>query len=132
MKEDDWDPAPDERVYYRSSEDNQRAYLVRRDGKDMLRLDRPMEEILRPMNQSWKSDNQVHAVNAQQLAQVAFAADRQLCRVLGRHNEATLEWLSLKEPARIKWMKKGPCTGDIREDLFDAIMGTLGSLADGG
>lgn len=131
MKEDHWDPAPDERTYYRSAEDNQRAYLVRREGKDMLRLDRTMEEILRPFTSAWKPDNQVHPVNAQQLAQVAFAADRALCRVLGKHAQSHGDWLSLKEQARIKWMAHGPATGDIRDDLFDAIMGTLRGLADG-
>lgn len=131
----DWNPAPSERTYYRSARDGQRAYLVRRGGKDMMRLDREMEEILHPVDlanmHEWRPDNQVHPINTHQLAQVAFAADRELCRVLGKPVEARREWLSMKEQDRVKWMQDGPDTGDIRDDLYDAIQGTLGSLLNG-
>ena len=72
----DWDPTPDQRTYYRSAEDGQRAYLVKRNGKDMVRLDRPMEEILRPLDGSWRPDTQTYPFTAHQVAEVAFAADR--------------------------------------------------------
>ena len=131
----DWTPAPSERTYYRSVRDGQRAYLVRRGGKDMMRLDREMEEILFPVNkenlQEWVADRQVHPINAYQLAQVTFAADRELCRVMGKTIESRKEWLSLKEQERVKWMEVGPDTGDIRDDLYDAMTGTLRSLVDG-
>jgi hypothetical protein len=128
---DDWDPTPDQRTYYRSAEDGQRAYLVKRGGKDMVRLDRPMEEILRPLDGSWRPDTQTYPFTAHQVAEVAFAADRALCRTMGKHLDAGKEWLSLKEQARIKWMEEGPSTGDIRDDLYDAIMGTLKGMTDG-
>ena len=128
----DWTPAPSERTYYRSRQDGQRGYMVRREGKDMIRLDREMEEILHPMDpNTWKVDQQVHPINAYQLAQVAFEADRMLCRVTGRTLEGKKEWLSLKEQERVAWLQNGPDTGDIRDDLHDAIVGTLKVLVDG-
>lgn len=128
----DWTPAHSERTYYRSRQDGQRGFMVRRDGKDMIRLDREMEEILHPMDMNvWKADVQIHPINAYQLAQVAFAADREFCRVTGRTMEGKREWLSLKEKERVKWLQDGPDTGDVRDDLHDAIVGTLKVMLDG-
>lgn len=106
--------------------------MVRREGKDMIRLDREMEEILHPMDMGiWKADQQVHPINQHQLAQIAFMADRELCRVTGRTIEAKKDWLSLREQERVAWLQHGPDTGDIRDDLYDAIIGTLKVLQDG-
>lgn len=124
-----WDPKPSERSYYRSPVDNQRGYLVRRGGKDMIRLDRPMEEILYPV-EGWKSDRGAPAVNPNQLGYVTWAADQALCRVLGVA-AGTKEWIGLKEQERIKWMEEGPGDGGRRDDLFDAISGTLQGMKDG-
>ena len=127
------DPTPDQRVYYRSAQDGQRAYVVQRNGKDVLKLDRPMEEIIRKMDGSWVPDIQMHPLTAHAVAAVAFAADRALCKAQGVHlKPQETEWLSMKEQDRIKWMETGPVTGDVRQDLYDAIMGTLQSLTDGG
>lgn len=79
----------------------------------------------------WRLDQQVHPINSYQLAQVAFEADRMLCRVTGRTLEGKKEWLSLKEQERVAWLQNGPDTGDIRDDLHDAIVGTLKVLVDG-
>lgn len=130
MKETYWDPLPSERQYYRSPVDNQRAYLVRRNGKDMLRLDRPMEEILHPLTDSWKPDRQAYPINSQQIAYVAYVADQALCKALGK-SPGKGEWLSLREKERIEWMDDGPADGSVRDDLYDAIMGTLKGLNDG-
>lgn len=135
----DWDPKPDERVYYRSSADGQRAYLVRRNGKDMLRLDRPMEEILHPVSKvdgavggPWTPDVQIHPLTAHAVAKIAFVADRALCAAMGQPVLAKhADWLSQKEQVRIDFMENGPDTGDVRDDLYDAIMGTLKKLTDG-
>jgi hypothetical protein len=129
----DWDPTPAERAYYRSHKDGQRAYLVRRNGKDMLRLDRPMEEILHQLDGNWQADVSIPPLSVHAIAAVAFAADRALCKATGVQLKAHQgEWLSMKEQARIDWMNEGPKTGDIRDDLYDAIMGTLRKLTDGG
>ena len=133
MKKDiDWDPKPSERTYYRSSQDGQRAYLVRKNGQDKLRLDRPMEEILISLDGTWKPDVQSHPLTQHAVAAVAFAADVVLRKSMGhmvKSNE--MDWLSLGEQQRIKWMSRGPESGDVRDDLYDAIMGTLQGLTSG-
>lgn len=133
----DWDPNPAERTYYRSRKDGQRAYLVRRNGKDMLRLDRPMEEILHRIDienhPEWELDVKIPPLSLHAIAAVAFAADRALCKATGVQLKAhQTEWLSMKEQARIDWMNDGPQVGGIRDDLYDTIMGTLKALTDGG
>lgn len=129
---DNWDPKPAERTYYRSRHDGQRAYLVRRDGVDQLRLDRPQEELLRKFTDAeWSPDDQTYPMTPHQAARVAFIADRALCGVIGAHTEARDEWLSQKERARIRFMERGPETGDIRDKLFGAIMGVLRELTNG-
>lgn len=127
-----WDPKPSERTYYRSREDGQRAYIVKRLGKDMLRLDRPMEEILHPIDGRWVPDVQHHPLTPFAVAKVAFVADVALRQAMGQHvKPQDADWLSLKQEDRIQWMSEGPETGDIRDDLHDAIMGTLKGLVDG-
>jgi hypothetical protein len=126
------DPKPSDRVYYRSTEDGQRAYLVNRLGKDMMKLDRPMEEILRPFDGGWVPDAQQHPLTKHAVGKVAFDADVALRKAMGKHMKPQeTEWLSMKEQDRIKWMESGPASGDIRDDLYDAIMGTLLGLTDG-
>lgn len=130
---DNWDPQPGERTYYRCSADGQRGYLVRRRGKDSIRLDRPMEEIIKPLDGTWQPDIQNHPLTLHQVTSVAFAADRALCRVMGvQLKKHEYDWLSMREQDRIQFMEDGPSTGDIREDLYDAIMGSLKSMTDGG
>ena len=127
-----WDPEPPERTYYRSTEHGQRGYLVKTDdGKDMIRLDRPMEVILEKPGDHWKLDTQVYPMSEVQIAQVAFVADRALCGALGKHKDSREEWLSLTDRARLKFMREGPCTGDVRDELHDAIVGTLRGLIAG-
>jgi hypothetical protein len=130
------DPKPSDRVYYRSAKDGQRAYLVRREGKDMLKLDRPMEEILHRIDlenlTGWVPDVQLHPLTKHAVGKVAYDADVALRRAMGIHMKPQeTEWLSMKEQDRIKWMESGPASGDVRMDLYDAIMGTLSSLTDG-
>lgn len=121
----EWDPGPDERTFYRSSSDGQRGYMVRRGGKDVIRLDRPMEEILRPFNESqWTPDEERRPMSIAQVAQVAWAADRKVCLYTGKPELARTDWLDMREAQRIAWIKEGP-PGDIRQLLFKTIMATL-------
>jgi hypothetical protein len=127
--DDFWDPEPSDRVYYRARQDGQRGYIVRR---DKIRLDRPMEELIREFTNDWAPDNQTYPVTEHAIARIAFVADRALCGAIGKHDVARdNEWLSLSDKARQKWMKEGPSSGDVRDDLFDAIMGTLRPLSNG-
>lgn len=111
-----WDPKPDERRYYRHRATGDRAYLVRRAGADKMRLDRP-QEILRDPGPDWLEDAELARFTLQQVAAVSFAADRQLLRAIGHHQQAKKEWGLLPEATRIDWVKHGPAADTFSEDL---------------
>jgi len=129
---DDWDPKPDERTYYRSREDGQRGYLVRRDGKDMIRLDRPMQEILEKLegNPKWSLDAEVHPLNPHQAAKVAYQADQALAHVLGDYSNKQ-EWIDLSDKERIRFMKDGPKAKGFRAKFYAGVMELLSELTNG-
>jgi hypothetical protein len=115
-----------ERSWYRSVMDGQRAYLVERDGKTYVRLDRPDEEIMRPfVAAEWVPDFEKQPFTETQIAQVAFEADRRLCLALGLHDKARKEWPSLSDDMRIAWLRQGPAAPEVRAELYAAIMGAL-------
>lgn len=126
MKADHWDPAEHERTYYSHMTTGDVGWMVRREGKDCIRLDRPNHEIIRPYRQDeWQPELQHRPLTKYQLLQVAFEADRKLCFFLGKHDIARREWLSLKEEDRIKWGQFGPGSGSGRRELFNAVMAAL-------
>ena len=131
MSEVHWEPKPSERVYYRSSLDGQRAYVVRRNDQECLRLDRPGEELLRPKDATWRLDTQTYPLTRHQLAKVAWVADKALCACIGEHQESKKEWLNTPERERIRFMKDGPDEGNIRDQLYSAIMDSLKDLTGG-
>lgn len=127
----EYDPPKDKRVYYRNTTTGDRGYVVRRGGHDVIRLDRPNEEIIRPLHPTtWKLDKEHRPLTQMQIAQVAFDADKRLCFFLGEHEEARKEWLDLKDKERIKWMRQGPPSNPrIRHVQWKAIMHTLQPIA---
>ena len=131
MQSVDWEPKPSERVYYRSSVDGQRAYVVRRNDEECLRLDRPGEELIRKKDGTWKLDEQLYPLTAHQLAKVAWVADKALCACIGEHTESKKDWLNTPERERIRFMKEGPDMGNIRDQLYTAIMTSLKDLTGG-
>ena len=128
MTEVHWEPKPSERVYYRSNLDGQRAYVVRRNDEECLRLDRPGEELLRPKDGTWKLDSQTYPMTAHQAAKVAWVADKALCACIGEHTESKKDWLNTPEKERIRFMKEGPDEDNIRDRLYLAIMKCLKEL----
>lgn len=123
------DPKPADRVYYRHVIEGSRGYEVVRDGKTYIRLDRAAEEILRVLNADWIIDHEVRPMTRAQAAQVALAADKQLCVTLGIFPDAKRSWLEMKEERRLDFMHNGPRGRDqipgLRKALFDAVMGKL-------
>lgn len=122
-----YDPPKGERKYYRSSVSGDLAYLVRRDGKDHIKLDRPMEDICRPFRPDQWIEEKSHAPLARaHIVQVAFEADKRLCPFLGLHLEARKDWLSLRDEERIQWLSDGPKTKDpIRRGMWKHLMEAL-------
>lgn len=129
-REDDWDPEPAERSYYSHAVTGDYGWMVRRDGKDAIRMDRPGTEDIRTFTPTeWVAKTDVRPLQLSQLAQVAFAADRQLCRCLGLHQFAKADWASLTQEKRRAWIEKGPQNHPDRKKLYEVVMGTLRHLA---
>lgn len=138
MSDLDWEPENDERSYYRHARTGDLGYLVRKDGKDCIRLDRPMEELYQPMTDAWVREDEHVPFSRFQVATVAWDADKALCRILGQHVEARSEWSSQSDKERIYFMARGPCekhgkdlkqVGGLRSELYKTIMGLLGPMA---
>jgi hypothetical protein len=127
---DNWDPKPNERKYYRSAIDGQRGYLVRRGGEDCVRLDRPMEELVSPLDGSWAVDSKLHVMSRHAAAKIAYIADQALCRATGEYGSKK-EWIDLGDNERIRFMKDGPDVGGFRDEFYKGIMGLLKDLTDG-
>lgn len=96
----------------------------------MLRLDRPNEEILRPLkgNAEWILDRDHRPLTKYQVAQICFEADRKLCFALGLHDNARKEWIGLTDNQRIAWMETGPQTPPIRGNVYKAIRKELAPI----
>lgn len=125
----DWDPKPHERTYYRSTTDGQRGYLVRRNGQDRIRLDRPMEDVHSDLS-GWVKDEQKHPLSPHAAAKIAFIADQALARAIGDY-AAKGEWIDLTDKERARFMADGPDAGNYRDDFHAGVMKLLGELTDG-
>ena len=125
------DPAPHEREYYRHATTGDLGYVVTRDGKDCIKMERGTspEEIRDFVPAAWVREMQVFPMNRLQLVQIAFEADRKLCFYLGLHKESKREWRSMKEEVRIRWVEHGPEASKLRNHLFRSIMEALKDLA---
>jgi hypothetical protein len=126
----DWDPKPSERKYYRSRQDGQRGYLVKREGQDVIRFDRPNEELLAPMGLDWMPDVQPHVLSPHAAAKIAYIADQALCRATGEYAPKK-EWIDLGDKERIRFMKDGPDVGGFRDEFHAGIVALLKDLTDG-
>lgn len=122
----EWDPAESERIWYRDIQKGDLGYLVRRNGKTMVRLDRPMEDLVRPFRKNvWQADKEHRPITRHQVAKVAFEADKALCKVLGLHDKARREWQDLPEDMRIAWVEKGPEDRLERTRVYRGMMAAL-------
>lgn len=124
---DDWDPPENERKFFRETTKGDLGYLVKRGGKTMVRLDRPMEEVILPFRKNkWAPDVKHRPLGKFQVAQVAFEADRKLCTALGLHEKARRDWMSLTDEQRMLWAERGPKDRPERSRLWVGVMKALG------
>lgn len=113
------EPKAHERVFYRHRDTGELAYLVKLDGKLKLRMNRPGETILKAFSEElWvKEEAARYDLAPMQRAKVAFAADKELCMLLGLPTLARRDWLKMRDHERIAWMSNGPePTGDPVKD----------------
>ncbi len=129
MTEADWDPELGAREWFTHRYTGDRGFRVRRAGKDVIRLDRPADPFaIRPLTEEWLKDEGWRPLTVGQRAQVAFDADRSLCRSLGLHAEAKKTWNDLSDSERIRWTERGP-TDPTRAGLYAVIMEWAKDLA---
>lgn len=124
------DPTPDKREWYSHVRTGELGYMVKREGALCVKLDRPNQDIVKPYREAeWRRENDHRPLTRQHLALVCFAADRELCRALGMHEQAKRDWLSLTTEQRVAWMDTGPQKPAERARLWATIMKTLKPLA---
>jgi hypothetical protein len=123
---DTWDPEPWQRIYVRHGQTADLGYLVRRDGKDLVRLDRPNQEVLQEYDaHHWTTETAYRPVSHVQVVQVAFAADQVLLKALGQHAKARKNWHEISEKQRKAWLELGPSDPPKRAQLYKAIVECL-------
>lgn len=117
-----YEPTPSERQWYRSASTSDRGWLVRRDGMSFIRLDRPSQELLRPFrDHDWIAEVEHRPLTPHQVSEVCFAADRALCKVLGMHDLARKEWMTLTDRERIDFTANGPGGEPRRRSAYLAL-----------
>ena len=128
VRPDDWEPKPHERQWFRHMVTGDKGYLIRQNGKDMIRLDRPQEtnpKVYRPTD--WVAEHQDRPLTMFHVAQICFAADKQFRFFTGEQRATKENWLDLNEEKRRLWMERGPLRTD-RADLYRAIKKALEPL----
>jgi hypothetical protein len=125
----DFDDAPSERVWFRSTKSGNRGYLVKRDGKDMIHLDVNNDYHVVPMSSEWQPDRVAAKMSPMQRAQVAYAADCELRKYTGERDGRHREWNTMLDEDRISFMDHGPAKASrIRVQLWKAIMETISDV----
>lgn len=125
------EPREHERVYYRHRMTGDLGYMVKENGKDAIRLDRPMERLIRAFDvNNWLPEKEARKMSLAQVAQICFEADRKLCFFLGEHELARREWVNLTDEQRIAWINRGPARPEVRCDLYREMRAVLNHHAD--
>jgi hypothetical protein len=132
MEEGYFEPKEHERTWYRHATTGDRGYSCRRGGKECIRYDRPnIDHTVLHRPHDWIPDNTPMKIPEAQLVQVAFDADRKLCLLLGRYDLAKREWIGLTDDQKIKWMRQGPQTPQVRRKMYLGIMDVLREMNNG-
>lgn len=115
---------PPSRRWYRRRTDGQLGYMVERHGREMIKLDRPKDDAVEPFNsQLWEPTSSERPITRQQVARIAFDADRALCKMLALHGEARKDWLDLSDPQRLAWIAEGPpANPPLRRAFYQHIL----------
>jgi hypothetical protein len=125
----DFDPPEAMREYFRHKVTGDKGYLVIRDGEKHIRYDRPYDPTTMKFRESeWVPDSHPEPFSIGQAIQVAFDADRSVCRLLGMHLEARKSWQNLSEKERSRFILHGPEGPQVRKEMFLSIKQILSPL----
>jgi len=120
------EPPPHQRVYYRHAQKGDLGWMVTKNGKDHIKYDRPDQDIIIPFDaNAWQIEEEHRPYNPTQKVQIAFEADRQLCKLIGMHDKARKVWGDLSQRQRMAWIEKGPTKNVYRRKLYAAVMSSL-------
>jgi len=122
-----WDPEKKERTWVHHVQTGDRGWFVKRNGKTVVHLDRPVE-ALRPTD-GFVIDTEYRPLNRTQIAKVQFAADQELCKAMGIRLSTQKTWADLTSKEKILWLNEGPDDPVQRAKLFKFIHGAIGDLA---
>ena len=127
-KTPDWDPEDQDRFWLTHSIRGDKGWLVRRQGRLHVKLNRP-DDTVRPYHSNeWVPDRAHRPFTRQQIVKAAFEFDRELCLLLGDRQRASRKWAQLSDRQRRSWMDKGPQTPAIRKKMFRLITEELESV----
>lgn len=123
-----FEPLESKRSWYRHKQTSDRGYLVKREGRDAIRYDRPaVDQYVHNMDEWEPLSESLPALGLAQVAQICFEADKKLCWALGHIDLSKREWLDLNERVRAKWISEGPVRSSPayaeRLKLYTAIRG---------
>lgn len=129
----DWDPKSDDaKSWYRHATTGERGFLVRRDGKSYVKLDRPNQEILRRLDESQIEEDATRPLMPIHVAKVCFDADKALCMALGLMDKARADWDKLTDLQRQAWITVGPKKPAQRASLYATLKEHLGRYCGNG
>jgi hypothetical protein len=112
--------------WYRHKSRGDLGFLTVENGTTYVEVDRGADVVLRPFSPAdWIPEDDLRLMTEMQVAQICFAADSELNKVL-RWEPQSLgkSWLDMKPEEKRRWRDRGP-DGETRRRLFNAIMATL-------
>ena len=117
------------------AEDFERAVMPPFPGKMMVRLDRGTQVVTKAYSGregDWHHRASASPISEMAKTKIAYAALRAYALAVGDYKNGRQEFESIMpEEKRIELMRKGPvaldaeAAGDIRQELWDAVMGVL-------
>lgn len=107
----------------RALRDHQLGFIVEREGRLWVRLDRRELSLVPYSPAQWQEDEEKPLAPIQ-VARIAYEADRALRAVEGSYN--TKEWSHILEAERIRWLEGPPKdANDSRQRLYKAVLGVF-------
>lgn len=117
----------DEKTWVRHHRTGDLGWLVKKDGRTYVRMDRAFTNLRDYRRGEWDIEQHKRPLTRYQLASIALEADQLLCKSIGLVIR-TKPWLMMSPAERQAWRDKGPTPKEpesIRQCLWDSIMGGM-------
>lgn len=120
------------RRWFRHHQTGDLGFLIEKDGKPFIRLDRSGQAIDKPYSEDsnrWVEESLDRPFTLAQVSKVAFALDVAVCELIGLHVESKRQWIGLKDHERIAFIQDGPQGPPLRREMWQRAMEVLKRLA---